>query len=480
MAWVRNKWLLVAGLLFVVLNTYAAIKYEWPILSLLPIGVLAVHQAIYRPKRILLFVIFATPLSFNFEELKLGGIGFYFPTEPMLFGLLLLYALSFVAGRNEDKRLWKHPISKAVIFSLVWIGITSFTSTMPVVSLKFLLARLWFVMVIFYMANHMLKDHSFREKFIWFYVGALTIVIFYTIGVHASEGFSEDAAHWAMNPFYKDHTSYGAILAMFYPWLLITLFSPRYTGWKRTAIFGLFAIFTLAIILSYTRAAWVSLGIAAFVFAVMRLRIHFKWLAMLGVIMIGLLFAFQEKLLLTLEQNRQDSSDDFGEHVESITNISSDASNLERLNRWSSAWRMFKDRPVFGFGPGTYMFKYGTYQLSSEKTIISTNLGDMGNAHSEYLGPLSESGVLGIVYMFVLVGVTFTQGVKLYYKLENPRDRRMLMAVILGLTTYFAHGFLNNYLDTDKASIPVWGFLSIIVALDLYAKKYNSLEAKGE
>jgi len=51
--------------------------------------------------------------------------------------------------------------------------------------------------------------------------------------------------------------------------------------------------------------------------------------------------------------------------------------------------------PVFGFGPGTYQFEYGPYQHSTEKTLISTNFGDRGNAHSEYIGPLAEEGLPG-------------------------------------------------------------------------------------
>jgi putative inorganic carbon (hco3(-)) transporter len=39
--------------------------------------------------------------------------------------------------------------------------------------------------------------------------------------------------------------------------------------------------------------------------------------------------------------------------------------------------------------------------------------------------------------------------------------------------TYFIHGVLNNYLDTDKASIPFWGFIAIIVAIDIYHQKDN-------
>jgi hypothetical protein len=39
---------------------------------------------------------------------------------------------------------------------------------------------------------------------------------------------------------------------------------------------------------------------------------------------------------------------------------------------------------------------------------------------------------------------------------------------VVGLISYYIHGFLNNFLDTDKASVPVWGFMAILVALRLY------------
>jgi hypothetical protein len=42
---------------------------------------------------------------------------------------------------------------------------------------------------------------------------------------------------------------------------------------------------------------------------------------------------------------------------------------------------------------------------------------------------------------------------------------------LLGLITYFSHGVLNNFLDTDKLSVPVWGFIAILVALDVYHLK---------
>ncbi|MDP4226157.1 MAG: hypothetical protein Q8910_07245, partial [Bacteroidota bacterium] len=96
------------------------------------------------------------------------------------------------------------------------------------------------------------------------------------------------------------------------------------------------------------------------------------------------------------------------------------------------------------------------------------NSGDMGNAHSEYIGPLTESGVLGtLTYLTVLITAIYT-GIKVYSRSSRRAVKIFVLSVVLGLTTYAIHGFVNNFLDTDKASVPFWAFMAIIVALDVY------------
>ncbi|HQN98780.1 MAG TPA: hypothetical protein PKU86_04960, partial [Bacteroidales bacterium] len=46
---------------------------------------------------------------------------------------------------------------------------------------------------------------------------------------------------------------------------------------------------------------------------------------------------------------------------------------------------------------------------------------------------------------------------------------------IIGLITYYIHGFMNNFLDTDKLSVPFWAFYAMIVALDLYYTRSEKL-----
>lgn len=448
-----------------------------------PLALFVVITALYATDKVLLFVVFCTPLSLNLEELEIVDASFYLPTEPMLFGIMVLYLMRVLAGDGIGTRFFKHPITIAILVYLGWIFITSLTSSMFLVSIKFFVVKLWFIVGCYFFAKEIFADYKNIKRYLWLYVIPMAGVIVYTVIQHSTHQFAQEPAHWIMQPFFKDHTSYGAVMAMFFPLLVGFLFNKKYSDLARLGVFIVVAIFAIGIIFSYTRAAWVSLAGAGAVFIVMKLRIDFRLLLILGTVVGGMFAMNYDQIMLELERNQQDSSDDLGEHVQSISNVSSDASNLERINRWNCALRMFADRPVFGFGPGTYQFQYATYQYSSEKTIISTNFGDGGNAHSEYLGPLSESGFLGFLTFTILVGVVIYKGINLYYRLEDPEMKIILMGVLLGLITYVIHGVLNNYLDTDKASVPFWGFIAIIVALEVYfdptQKKQKSLDQKA-
>ena len=176
---------------------------------------------------------------------------------------------------------------------------------------------------------------------------------------------------------------------------------------------------------------------------------------MAGIGVILLFFSFQNKILDSLENNEAESSGKFSEHIESMANISSDASNMERINRWKCAIRMFKEKPIVGWGPGTYKFQYAPFQFSYDRTQISTNFGEIGNAHSEYLSALSETGIIGMLSFMLIVFMAFRTGYRVYHQSKSKEIKQFSLYLTLGLSTYFIHGVLNNFLDTDKASVPV-------------------------
>jgi O-antigen ligase len=463
--------------LFILLNTYFVVLKNSLIINALPFVFVIALMAVFSLDKLLFLVVFLTPLSLPLSELVQGlPIDMFLPTEPLLFGILLIFILKCTANKGFDNDILKHPVSMAIYFGLAWMLVTSLTSTMPVVSLKFLLSRIWFVVGFYLLAAKLFDNQKNIERYVWLYVLSLIVVICYTTYRHLGYGlWDKQAAHFVMDPFYNDHTAYGAAVAMYLPFLFGFSFTKIYSKGLRFFVRICLAIVFMALILSYARAAWLSMIAALGVWTIMRLRIKFRHLAITFLATVGTLFVFQHQILMYLERNTTESSANLMEHVSSMSNISSDASNLERLNRWSCAIRMFKDKPVFGYGPGTYMFQYAPYQLTADRTIISTNSANGGNAHSEYLGPLAESGLLGTVSVLILMATVLYTGVRAYSRTNEKRMKTLVMGALLGLITYYIHGVMNNFLDTDKLSVPFWGFSAIIVAIDIYTKK-NSPE----
>jgi O-antigen ligase len=279
-------------------------------------------------------------------------------------------------------------------------------------------------------------------------------------------------AHRVANPFYKDHTSYGATLGFLLPVLVaLFLFIKRENINLRFLMGLLILLFIFATVVSYTRATWVSILASLVFWIILKLKIRFEIVLVGAALLVGLFLSIRTELVMKLEQNRVESSGELSEHVQSISNITTDQSNLERLNRWSCAVRMWKDKPVFGFGPGTYQFEYGRYQRSYEKTRISTDFGTMGNAHSEYLGPLAEAGVFGLLSFLLVIGTTMYTGIRVYITSKKRSIRIFSLAVLVGLVSYYLHGLMNNFLDTDKISALFWGYTAMLVAMDIYHRE---------
>lgn len=472
----------IVSALFILLNAYFLVQKHSMIINAMPLVLGIVLLAIYAFDKLLYLIVFFTPLSLPLSEIMPGlAFNMFLPTEPLLFGLLLIFILKvFPTGKFDRDIMW-HPVTLVVYFSLFWMLLTTFTSTMPIVSFKAFLTRVWFIVGFYLLTAKLFESGKNIEKYVWLYTIPLLIVISYATYRHLGYGlWNKQAANFVVNPLYNDHTSYGAALAMYLPFLFGFSFTKSYsTGVKSIARIVL-GILLMGLVLSYARAAWLSMMAAFGVWAVLRLKIRFKPIFIISLVVLSVVLVFQKPILMHLERNDTESSANLTEHVSSMSNISSDASNLERLNRWSCAIRMYKDKPIFGWGPGTYMFNYAPYQLTADRTIISTNSADGGNAHSEYLGSMAESGLIGLLTFLLLIGVVIYTGIHTYTRATDKRLKTLVMSALLGLITYYIHGILNNFLDTDKLSVPFWGFTAIIVAVDIYTRKAAYAETLPE
>ena len=474
----RDKLLFVAGIAaWLVAVWYGVTRENWFIFGL-PFALIVGVMAVENFKNVWYMMIFFLPLSMALQNaFGIPGVNITFPTDLLCIGLFML-ALFKMAGEGRSyKALYNHPITWLLGLYLIWQLFPVVTSQIPEVSAKAYISKLWLMGGFFFVSVWMFHKPQHTVYFFWL-VGigfAISMAIIMTKYVILGKDLF-GALRFNPMPVFNDHTVFGAFTPMFIPMFLLFMLKGNFSRTFRFFSGVILVILLAGLFFSYSRGAWGSLVISvAIMFAVMMRRwIQRLLIPITAVVLIGGYFgsgfiggggASKDAV----------SRKDFSQHIRSISNFSTDHSNTERINRWKSAIDMAKDRPIFGFGLGTYQFLYGDYQLAKYRTPVSTNHGDNGTAHNEFLLALCEAGFPSMIFMILIFFYPIYRGIRGYLETEEGNIQLIYLGVTFGLITYLFHALVNNFLDQDKIGGAFYAFLAIIVALDLYRKRQQKL-----
>ena len=427
------------------------------------------------------FYLLAILLPFSQKiALPLSDIDLGFPSEAWLFILLIaLFALWMRKGFVSSEFLL-HPVSLLLLVYLFFCGISALNSSLFWISAKAISVKSVYILV-FYFGIYSVFKHTVNSIKLLFtaYSISLFLVSLYFLYNQSNYHWSKQTAAFAVNPFFSDHTIYSACLAFVLPFHVLQIFriKKEQNAIQNLVIHGcICAVFLTALYFTFCRAAWISCAIAILLGIGIKLKLKPRFY--LAVISVAGLFAAlnAEKLTNNFYENKSISTaatTSAIEQTQSITNITTDVSNAERLNRWSCAWRMFKDKPMLGFGPGTFQFQYLGYQLEDEITYISVfspyniPLGRGGSAHNEYLLLLTESGIFALAAFLILIILLLKKSLHLLLRCPNTEQYNTCLYLLLGFVTYLIHGLFNNYLDTDKTAFLLFASMSLLVQHDL-------------
>lgn len=468
---------------FGLLMAAIAAGYSWAYTAVaaVPVALGLLYLVIYQLKAFYLVLLALLPWSVKVEE-GLTDIGIAVPGEVLLAGVGGLLLLNLLKGRFLQASVYQHPVSLWLGGYMLWLTLATLTSTMPLVSAKFWLIQFLFLMVFYLLAAELLRRPADLRKAVWAYGIALVGVVIYTLIQHSGYDFQQQANKVVVQPFFRDHTMYGAALAFMLPLIAGLLRVGRRLNGTLYApiVTAVLVLMLVGILFSYSRAAWLSVIAVALVMGYLQLRLRLRY-ALVGLIALLIFgFTYQSALLTQMRGNEATRSSDFGEHLSSTTNVTTSVSNKERLNRWFSAFRMTSDKPVLGFGPGTFMFQYGPYQMPQDLTRISSYHGERGGAHSEYLKRLTESGLPGLLIWLGAILTAIISGTRVAYNAASGELRWMASLVLAGLVGYLAHGVVNNFSHTAKIAVLLWGAVGFLAAMDARLRSYyQSLKAEG-
>jgi putative inorganic carbon (hco3(-)) transporter len=434
-----------------------------------------------------LFFILAFTLPFSIKiNLFHSDLSVLFPSEPIVGVLAIALAFKFALQGFSAPKALKHPLTILVYIYLLASVFSLLLSDLKLVSGKAFIVRLSYVMVFYFGALSVFRTRPvFILQLSITYGLSLFLVTLYYLYSQSHFNWDKLTAAYSIQPFYADHTIFSASLAFILPYFIFNRSTASLPFSSSKLISWIFClVFFLGLYFTFCRAAWLSIIISLAFLICINLRFRLIHYFILLFAALAFVVLFEDELLYKMKQTKEVSTapnTSAIEQTQSIANISTDVSNAERLNRWSCAWRMFLEKPLTGFGVGTFQFQYLRFQLPDETTYISVyspyNIpqGRGGSTHNEYLLLLSECGIIAcIAFVFLLLGA-IAIGISNIRKAKNSGTKALLLSVALSLFTYIVHGIFNNFLDTDKLAFLFWSSIAFLVLLDLEQKKAANL-----
>ena len=468
---IDNKGIFTTYATITVVSLLAAVGFESIFPAAIPAILLVAYVAVVDFRS--LFFLLLACIPFSIEYTFPNGFGTDLPTEPLMVGLMLVYFL-YVAKSGFVLRggiFLRHPITLLIVLSLAWAVVATINSLDVFLSIKYLLAKIWYIVAFFFLGGVILKEKKDIKRFAWTIFIPLSIAVLITTIRHAAVGFSFQDVNYVMQPMFRNHVSYGCILATFLPFIVLALtWTPPRSTTKWLLIIGL-VLFLFAIQLSFTRAAYGAvMGAGAFYFIVKyRLTRYVVAAAIIAVIgFVGYITSHDKYLDYAPRFDRTITHQNFDNLLEA-TAKGEDISTMERVYRWVAGFQMVSHRPLTGFGPNNFYDFYKSYTVTKFKTYVSDN-PDGSTVHCYYLLMAIEQGIPGMLIFFILIFYVLLRGEKIYHKAKERWQRNTAMAALLSFATILILILINDLIETDKIGSFFFMNMAILINLDVMNK----------
>jgi O-antigen ligase len=434
---------------FTLISAVMAIAGDAYYIYALPLSVVFGLFVIKYFRQTYLLLWFLIPLSMEYEFSS--SLATDLPTEPFIVLLMGATILYFLANPQViTRKLLNHPITTVICLHVVWIGIAAFFSQVPIVSAKFFISKIWYVVVFFFLTTFLIKREEQFKAIYWCIAVPLCIIIVQTVIRHALLDFEFQEVNKTMTPFFRNHVNYAVMIAVFFPLALHARKWYKSGSLERLMVNLTIFILLLGIVFAYTRAAYLSLLLIPVMHFIFANRLT-KWIAALGVfaiLILGVYFANDNRYLsLAPDYESTIYHDDFEDHL-LATFEGKDVSSMERVYRWIAAARMSADRPVVGFGPGNFYNYYRYYTIDNFETYVSDNPEQSG-VHNYFLMTLVDQGIIGLLLFIALCLAVLISGEYLYRD-TSPKNKGFVMAILISFAIVVLNITMGDLIEVDK------------------------------
>lgn len=414
-------------------------------------------------KNILFFLLIFT-IPFSFEYHFSSSLGTDLPDEPLMALVAFIFLASWIYRPSIlSRKIFLHPVILILFVVLGWTLVAILFSTHSWISVKFLLAKSWYIGAFVFAGTIVFADNrNIRTTAFLLLLSVFTVVIIVLVR-HALYGFQFANINKALIPFFRNHVNYSAMLVCMLPisWAAYKLSSPKY----KRILFVVIIIFLLALFFSFSRGAWLALpvGIAGAWLASKR-KLFITYIITL-LLTAGFIFwlSNQDRYLRFAPDYRTTIfHEDFSEHWIATYKLK-DVSTAERFYRWVAGFRMVKDKWITGYGPNTFYEEYMPYAVPAFKTWVSQN-EDHSTVHNYFLLTAIEQGIPGLILLLCLFGALIWYAEKNYQRSDNEFDRVIALMITSILSMLLVLNFLSDLIETDKVGSIFFLCITLLIA----------------
>lgn len=442
-------------------------------LLILPFAVLAILLFTINLRYLFFALLVAVPLSTEFAVTD--TLSTDFPDEPMM----LLLSGSLVCILLLKPSLFPVELKKSSLFFLLllqfsWTLVTGLFSHEVWLSVKYSLAKTWFILS-FVLGSLLFlrtqKDIVLASKCLIF---SMLLPICVSLIRHAGKGFTFESINSTLDPFFRNHVNYSALLVCLFPILIVWYHfsASRLRKW----ILVCMALFLAALFFAYSRGAWLCLVSGAIVWvAVKRKFLLSLIMAVIILAAFSLFWLVQQDNYLKFapDFNTTTQHTNFNEHLKATYTLK-DMSTMERFYRWIAGIKMVNEEKLMGYGPNTFTIYYKEYTVGAFKTWVSKN-EEKSSVHNYFLLIAIEQGLPGLLLLLVLLFSMFAIAVKGYHVLNDPFERSLSMVCAVVLSMVVTLNLLSDLIETDKIGSIYFLLLGLLIRVQVKINEQQTI-----
>jgi O-antigen ligase len=353
------------------------------------------------------------------------------------------------------------PINLAILGFILWIGVSAATATVPRYARYDAMRHLGGVLV-YVGALYGLSARRQLNKAVWLIaaVGSLSAIA-------AFLNAAEDDVQRISGAFHNQQLLAGFLCVLF-PLTLVASQQEK-EPWPKIGLQVAVVIIGAGILVTQNRSAWLGAGVGLVVVVCLYFlygRDPGAGLQRAQVIMPLLIIS----LIVGLFVGMSRMSGSLSARAGTLSQLQRDDSFQWRLGMWSKALRMLRDRPLTGWGVGSYPLQQALYDHPAvkgrtQRQIAAGGAGLAENAHNTFLQLGAETGVPGLLlYLSVFVSFIAT-GLRALPRLRRGFRQGVLMGALGGAVAHLVSAFGSPAWEFPECSTFLW----VILALGMVA-----------